>query len=63
MADPQMNKQTVLAHCNLAFNGRRPAEAVEKYGGSYYIQHNLQAPTASKRSFSWSQASWSSSPS
>jgi predicted SnoaL-like aldol condensation-catalyzing enzyme len=44
MADPQMNKQTVLAHCNLAFNGRRPAEAVEKYGGSHYIQHNPQAP-------------------
>ena len=44
MADPQQNKQTVLAYYNLAFNDRRPAEAVEKYGGSHYIQHNPQAP-------------------
>jgi predicted SnoaL-like aldol condensation-catalyzing enzyme len=40
MADPQKNKQTVLAYINTAFNDRRPAEAVEKYGGSHYIQHN-----------------------
>ena len=44
MADPEQNKQTVLAYYNLAFNDRRPAEAVEKYGGSHYIQHNPQAP-------------------
>jgi predicted SnoaL-like aldol condensation-catalyzing enzyme len=44
MADPQQNKQTVLAYYNLAFNDKRPAEAVEKYGGSHYIQHNPQAP-------------------
>ena len=44
MADPQKNKQTVLAYINTAFNDRRPAEAVEKYGGSHYIQHNPQAP-------------------
>jgi predicted SnoaL-like aldol condensation-catalyzing enzyme len=44
IADPQKNKQTVLAYYNLAFNDRRPAEAVEKYGGSHYIQHNPQAP-------------------
>ena len=44
MADPQKNKQTVLAYINTAFNDRRPAEAVEKYGGSHYIQHNPEVP-------------------
>src|SRR5215210_4240500 len=44
MADPQKNKQTVLAFYNMAFNEKRRAEAVEKYGGSHYIQHNPQAP-------------------
>ena len=43
VADPQKNKQTVLDYYTLAFNYRKPAEAVEKYGGSHYIQHN---PTA-----------------
>ncbi|MDQ4001233.1 MAG: ester cyclase [Actinomycetota bacterium] len=44
MADPEKNKQTVLAYLNTALNEKRPAEAVEKYGGSQYIQHNSQAP-------------------
>ena len=44
MADPETNKQTVLAYLNTAFNEKKPAEAVEKYGGSQYIQHNPQAP-------------------
>src|SRR4029453_6031701 len=44
MADPQQNKQTVLAYYNMAFNERKPAEAAEKYGGPHYIQHNPQAP-------------------
>ncbi len=44
MADPEKNKQTVLAYLNTALNEKRPAEAVEKYGGSRYIQHNPQAP-------------------
>src|SRR5215208_8477682 len=44
MADPQKNKETVLAYYNMAFNDKKPAEAAEKYGGPYYIQHNPQAP-------------------
>ena len=44
VADPQKNKQTVLDYYTLAFNYRKPAEAVEKYGGSHYIQHNPKAP-------------------
>ena len=44
MADPQQNKQTVLAFYSEAFNDKRPEEAVAKYIGSRYIQHNPQAP-------------------
>jgi predicted SnoaL-like aldol condensation-catalyzing enzyme len=44
MTDPRKNKQTVLAYLNTAFNEKKPAEAVQKYGGSHYIQHNPQAP-------------------
>jgi predicted SnoaL-like aldol condensation-catalyzing enzyme len=44
MADPEQNKQTVLAFVNMAFNEKKPAEAVLNYGGSHYIEHNPQAP-------------------
>ena len=44
MADPETNKQTVIAYYNMAFNERKPAEAAQKYGGPHYIQHNPQAP-------------------
>jgi predicted SnoaL-like aldol condensation-catalyzing enzyme len=44
VTDPEKNKQTVLDYYNMASNERKPAEAVEKYGGPYYIQHNPQAP-------------------
>ena len=50
MADPETNKQTVLAFYNMAFNEKKPAEAVEIYGGSHYIQHNPQIPTDLRRS-------------
>jgi predicted SnoaL-like aldol condensation-catalyzing enzyme len=44
MANSEQNKQTALAFVNAAFNEKKPAEAVENYGGSHYIQHNPQAP-------------------
>jgi len=34
------NKQNAMACYDLAFNQSRPAEAVEKYVGDRYIQHN-----------------------
>jgi predicted SnoaL-like aldol condensation-catalyzing enzyme len=44
MAEDEQNKQTVIAFYTLAFNDKRPEEAVERYLGSRYIQHNPQAP-------------------
>ena len=44
MADPEQNKQTVVQYYELAFNEHKPEEAVEKYVGPRYIQHNPQAP-------------------
>jgi predicted SnoaL-like aldol condensation-catalyzing enzyme len=37
------NKRIVREFYELAFNERKPEEAVEKYMGSYYRQHNPQA--------------------
>jgi predicted SnoaL-like aldol condensation-catalyzing enzyme len=34
------NKENAMAFYDLAFNQSRPAEAVEKYVGDRYIQHN-----------------------
>ena len=36
----QRNKKTVTAFYDLMFNQSKPAEAVEKYVGDEYIQHN-----------------------
>jgi predicted SnoaL-like aldol condensation-catalyzing enzyme len=36
----EVNKQTVTAFYDLAFNQGQPSEAVEKYTGELYIQHN-----------------------
>jgi predicted SnoaL-like aldol condensation-catalyzing enzyme len=44
MADHEQNKQTVLAFYTEAFNDKQPEDAVAKYIGSRYIQHNPQAP-------------------
>jgi predicted SnoaL-like aldol condensation-catalyzing enzyme len=44
MVDLEQNKKTVVDYYELAFNEHEPEEAVERYQGSEYIQHNPQAP-------------------
>jgi predicted SnoaL-like aldol condensation-catalyzing enzyme len=39
----ERNKATVVAYYTTAFNDKKPQEAVAKYGGPVYIQHNPQA--------------------
>jgi len=36
----EQNKKTVTAFYDLMFNQCKPAEAIEKYAGDVYIQHN-----------------------
>jgi predicted SnoaL-like aldol condensation-catalyzing enzyme len=36
----EQNKKTAMAFYDLMFNQCKPAEAIEKYVGSAYIQHN-----------------------
>lgn len=36
----EQNKQTAVHFYDLMFNQCRPAEAIEKYAGAVYIQHN-----------------------
>jgi predicted SnoaL-like aldol condensation-catalyzing enzyme len=38
----ERNKQTALDFYDLMFNQCRPADAIEKYAGDTYIQHNPQ---------------------
>lgn len=40
MVDLERNKETVMAFDDLAFNQAEPREAMERYGGPDYIQHN-----------------------
>ena len=39
-AQLEQNKKTVMAFYDLMFNQCQPAEAMEKYAGDVYIQHN-----------------------
>src|SRR5437588_5607696 len=43
MPDLEANKITVSAFYDLMFNQCKPAEAIEKYAGDVYIQHNPAA--------------------
>jgi predicted SnoaL-like aldol condensation-catalyzing enzyme len=52
VADAETNKQTVIAYYTLAFNDKQPEEAVARYVGDKYIQHNPQAPDGPRRSSS-----------
>lgn len=40
MSDLERNKRNVVAFYDLMFNQCRPAEAMERYGGGDYVQHN-----------------------
>lgn len=44
MADIEENKRNVIAYYERAFNDHEPEDAVERYVGSEYIQHNPMAP-------------------
>jgi predicted SnoaL-like aldol condensation-catalyzing enzyme len=48
MADLESNKQTVIAFSSRAFNDKQPADAVAKYVGSEYIQHDPQSPNGAE---------------
>ena len=43
MSDLEENKRTVTSFYDLMFNHCRPGEAIEKYTGATYIQHNHRA--------------------
>jgi predicted SnoaL-like aldol condensation-catalyzing enzyme len=40
VSPPDQNKQSAMAFYDLMFNECRPAEAMERYAGDTYIQHN-----------------------
>jgi predicted SnoaL-like aldol condensation-catalyzing enzyme len=45
ITDLEHNKRTVIAFYSRAFNDHEPADAVAKYVGSEYIQHNPDTPS------------------
>jgi predicted SnoaL-like aldol condensation-catalyzing enzyme len=44
MTNLERNKQTVIAFFTHAFNDKQPEDAVAKYVGAQYIQHNPDTP-------------------
>ncbi len=40
MDDLERNKRNVVAFYDLMFNQSKPAEAIERYAGEVYVQHN-----------------------
>src|SRR3954453_4610860 len=45
MTDLAQNKANVIAFYELMFNDGQPREAIERYAGDEYIQHNPHVPT------------------
>jgi predicted SnoaL-like aldol condensation-catalyzing enzyme len=45
IADLERNKTNVIAFYELMFNGCQPREAIDRYAGDDYIQHNPHVPT------------------
>jgi len=45
MTDSAQNKANVIAFYELMFNDSRPREAIERYAGDDYIQHNPHVAT------------------
>ena len=43
--DPEKNRQAALDFMELAVNQQRPVEAVERYVGSDFIEHDPNAPS------------------
>ena len=48
----ERNKNDVVAFYDLAFNQKNPAEAIKRYVGEVYIQHNPTVPTERRLSLS-----------
>jgi predicted SnoaL-like aldol condensation-catalyzing enzyme len=44
MSDVERNKTNAVAFYNLMFNDCRPREAIERYAGDQYVQHNPHVP-------------------
>ncbi len=44
MANPEDNKKAAMAFYDLMFNQSRPQEAIERYAGDDYTQHNPHVP-------------------
>ena len=43
------NRKNAVAFCDLMFNQNKPEEAIEKYAGEVYIQHNPHVKDGKQR--------------